>query len=139
MKYCSHIRAAIVPTAIHLPEGLIIDGKSSPMTERTPVPKGFEPACQAAIPSGARNAKINGRALVLPRPNPTRVIAFGDTACRIKKGAEVQDCNDPDKWPFEQVASRAASEKPALVMHVGDYLYREAMCPQGSESKYAGE
>ena len=116
---------------------IIIDGKRAPMIERTPVPKGFQPACQAAIPSGARNVKVNGHALVLPRPNPTRVIAFGDTGCRIKKGTEVQDCNDPDKWPFEQVATRAASEKPALVIHVGDYLYREATCPQGSEVKCA--
>ena len=105
------------------------------MAARTPVPGGFRPACQATIPDTARSVKVNGHALVLPKINPTRVIAFGDTGCRIKKGTEVQDCNDPDKWPFEQVATRAASEKPELVIHVGDYLYREIMCPDGSQAK----
>jgi hypothetical protein len=112
-----------------------IDSVTLKMSVRTPVPNGFRPVCQASIPNTARSAKVNGRALVLPKINPTRVIAFGDTGCRIKKGTEVQDCNDPEKWPFEQVATRAASEKPALVIHVGDYLYREVMCPDGSEAK----
>jgi hypothetical protein len=112
-----------------------IDSKTLRMAARTPVPSGFRPACQTAIPNTARSVKVNGRALVLPKINPTRVIAFGDTGCRIKKGAEVQDCNDPDKWPFEQVATRAASEKSELVIHVGDYLYREVMCPDGSQAK----
>ncbi len=112
-----------------------IDGATGTMAARIPVPKGFRPACQSAIPRGARSVKVNGRALTLPRANPRRIVAFGDTGCRIKKGDEVQNCNDMDKWPFAEVSTRAASEKPALVVHVGDYLYREMLCPKGSEDK----
>jgi hypothetical protein len=110
-----------------------IGGTNRPMVERHPIPNGFPPLCEAAIPSNTQSASVNGQALALPKPNPSTVIVFGDTGCRIK-GSEVQACNDPAKWPFEQVANDAASEKPDLMIHVGDYLYREIPCPGGSEA-----
>src|SRR6185295_2239356 len=42
-----------------------------------------------------------------------------------------QDCNNPALWPFAQVAQSVADAKPDLVIHVGDYLYRESACPAG--------
>jgi hypothetical protein len=105
-----------------------IDGTTQKMTLRQPQPPGFRPACELAIPAGARSATVNGQALVLPQADPTRILAFGDTGCRIKALA-IQDCNDPDKWPFKEIASQAASEKAQLMIHVGDYLYRESPCP----------
>ncbi|MEP7102579.1 MAG: metallophosphoesterase, partial [Burkholderiales bacterium] len=51
---------------------------------------------------------------------------IGDSGCRIK-GAELQDCSDTDAaWPFGRVA---AATRPDLVIHVGDYHYRESPCP----------
>jgi hypothetical protein len=114
-----------------------IDGASRAMTERRPIPNGFRSLCEAAIPRNARSARVNGQALALPKPNPSKVIVFGDTGCRLK-GSEIQACNDPAKWPFEQVADDAASEKANLMIHVGDYLYREIPCPTGSEAKCGG-
>src|SRR5271156_897810 len=84
-----------------------IDGQRAAMALREPVPDGLRPVCQFAIPSAAQSATIDGQTLALPRSNPTRVVVFGDTGCRIK-GAAVQDCNDPAKWPFQTVANRAA-------------------------------
>jgi hypothetical protein len=66
-----------------------------------------------------------------------RVIAIGDTGCRIK-GKEIQACNDPAVWPFRQLASSAAAEKPDLIIHVGDYLYRENPCPESSDALCGG-
>jgi hypothetical protein len=109
---------------------LIADGASRPMPVRQPVPGGLRPACEAVIPAGTRSASVNGHALALFTPNPNHIVVIGDTGCRIK-GPRVQDCNDPAKWPFETVAGRAASAKPELVLHVGDYLYREDACPDG--------
>jgi predicted phosphodiesterase len=80
----------------------------------------------------AKSASANGQTLALPRPNPSRVVVLGDTGCRVK-GPRVQDCNDPAKWPFQTVAGRASAAKPHLVIHVGDYLYREGKCPEGSD------
>jgi len=107
------------------------------MSLRPNMPAGLRPACEFAIPGGAKSASVNARPLALPKPNPARVIVIGDSGCRIK-GALAQDCNHPDAWPFPQVASTAAREKANLVLHVGDYLYRESPCPEGSEAKCGG-
>jgi predicted phosphodiesterase len=64
-------------------------------------------------------------------------VVIGDTGCRIKLPA-VQDCNDPAKWPFHRVSERAAESKPDLVIHVGDYLYRESPCPPESKAQCGG-
>jgi hypothetical protein len=114
-----------------------IDSAMRSMPLRQPLPEGLRPACEFALPRGVKSASVNGRALTLPQANPSRVIAIGDTGCRIK-GDELQACNDPEQWPFAQVASRAAEEKPGLVIHVGDYLYREMPCPADKQAICGG-
>ncbi|MGZ3323953.1 MAG: metallophosphoesterase, partial [Xanthobacteraceae bacterium] len=54
----------------------------------------------------------------------------GDTDDDDARG-KFQDCNNPALWPFAQVAQSVADAKPDLVIHVGDYLYRESACPAG--------
>lgn len=114
-----------------------VDGSLEAMSLRSPVPSGFRPLCEFAVPSTAREASIDGQALHLPRPDPASVVVIGDTGCRIK-GARVQDCNDMSKWPLQSVADSAAGVKPDLVIHVGDYLYRESVCPPDSQNKCGG-
>ena len=109
-----------------------IDGVRHAMRVRRPLPAGLRPVCEFKIPAATRTAAVKGQTLILPGPNPTRVIVLGDTGCRIK-GKVIQDCNDPNKWPFAQIAAQAASEKPELIIHVGDYLYRESPCPPASQ------
>jgi hypothetical protein len=116
---------------------LKIDGSPSRMSLREPTPHGFRPVCELAIPATAKSASLNGKRLHLPRRNPSRIVALGDTGCRIK-GAQIQDCNHPDKWPFLQLAMRASREKADLVIHVGDYLYRESPCPAGANAMCGG-
>ncbi|HVH79421.1 MAG TPA: metallophosphoesterase, partial [Stellaceae bacterium] len=43
-----------------------------------------------------------------------------------------QNCNDKRQWPFPVIAKDAAGRKPDLVIHVGDYYYREDACPAGN-------
>jgi hypothetical protein len=114
-----------------------IDGASRPMTPRPNMPAGLRPACEIAIPSGAKSASVNSRPLALPKSDPSRVIAVGDTGCRIK-GTIVQACNDSALWPFRQVAASAAREKADLIVHVGDYLYRESPCPESARAICGG-
>ncbi len=116
---------------------LTIDGVAGAMTERVPVPSGFQPACEAQIPRSARSARLGSQILKLPKANPSRIVALGDTGCRIKvskQASEVQDCKDPAQWPFLQIAALAARQKPDLVIHVGDYLYRESKCPANQQA-----
>jgi hypothetical protein len=59
-----------------------------------------------------------------------RIVVIGDTGCRLKGGDKAfQACNDPKAYPFAQISASAAAWKPDLVVHVGDYLYRETACP----------
>jgi hypothetical protein len=87
--------------------------------------------CETIIPSGTTSASIDGHRLRLPKQNPKRIVIIGDTGCRIK-GDDVQACNDPEAWPFEKIAESAAAWGPDLVIHVGDYFYRESPCPEGN-------
>lgn len=132
----SAVARIIVENPQDCPE-IQIDGASRQMALRQPVPIGFPPACEFEIPPKTKSASVNGHALNLPKPNPTRVIALGDTGCRIK-GAQIQACNNDKLWPFRQIAASAAAEKPELVIHVGDYLYRESQCPGGSAELCGG-
>ncbi|HEX4407798.1 MAG TPA: metallophosphoesterase [Xanthobacteraceae bacterium] len=88
--------------------------------------------CEAAVPPGTIAAVLGGKPLPLPRPNPQRIVMFGDTGCRLKVGDPTQACNDPNAWPFMKVAAMAAAARPDLVVHVGDYEYREDACPAGN-------
>jgi hypothetical protein len=67
-----------------------------------------------------------------PRARPERLVILGDSGCRLK-GSFVQNCRDPGGWPFARVAALAAARNPDLVIHVGDYYYRETPCPPGNE------
>ncbi|HMA70599.1 MAG TPA: metallophosphoesterase [Xanthobacteraceae bacterium] len=116
---------------------VIFDGVPTPMSVRAePLLKveNVKPAafpvrsCEAAVPQAAVAATLGGRALPLARPNPQRIVVFGDTGCRLDRNA-IQDCNDPAAWPFPKVAAAAANARPDLVIHVGDYHYREQACP----------
>jgi hypothetical protein len=114
-----------------------VDGATKSMDIRRPIPAGFPPLCELRIAQGAKQAVVNGQKLRFPKPNPTKIVAFGDTGCRIK-GAQLQDCNNPEKWPFERVAGATVATKPDLFLHVGDYLYREDPCPPGKEAMCGG-
>src|SRR5204862_199481 len=83
--------------------------------------------CELAIPRDARRAVYAGRDLPLPKPQPRRIVVPGDTGCRILGPTDAQPCDDPARWPFARVARAAAATHPDLVIHVGDYPYREQM------------
>ena len=110
---------------------VLIDGRSLAMTPRAAPDAAFPaPICEIAVPLGARQASLDGQALPLMTAPPKRILIFGDSGCRLR-GLELQDCNNQDSWPFPAVARRAAELKPDLVIHVGDYYYRETACPPG--------
>ena len=93
-------------------------------------PSAFElRTCEARIPPGTLHASVAGRVLALPRARTERIVVIGDTGCRLKKNGAYQDCNDPAAYPFARIAALAAAWQPDLVVHVGDYHYRENACP----------
>jgi len=141
----ARIARAITPAA-QCP-AIRIDGAEAPMSVRDPAgtmplrPTRSDPAlskpsvfsaltCEAAIPILAKHASIDGRPLPLPPRRITRIVVIGDTGCRLKAADKAyQACNAPKDYPFAQIAESVARWKPDLVVHVGDYLYRENPCP----------
>jgi len=111
---------------------LRVDGRARRMRLRAGADEAFaNRICEAAVPKRAHRASVDGRSLPLPTPRPMRLVILGDSGCRLKDKV-VQDCNDPVAgWPFAKVAHLAAAQKPDLVIHVGDYYYRETPCPDG--------
>jgi hypothetical protein len=89
--------------------------------------------CEITAPEG-KTVLLDGKALPLPRRDLRRIVVFGDTGCRIKLKKhgdyDTQDCWKD--WPYAKIASHAAATNPDLVIHVGDYLYREVPCPAGN-------
>jgi hypothetical protein len=122
----AEVRAAVAGSSC--PQA-IIDGLSYSLEQRAAAGPHFPMVCSLGLPPHASAVSVEGRVLPLPRP-VRRIVILGDTGCRVLKLA-VQDCNDARAWPFAAVARLAAAQKPDLVIHVGDYYYRETPCPLG--------
>jgi hypothetical protein len=88
--------------------------------------------CEAALPSTTSSVFVASRSLPLPKANPTHIAIIADTGCRLKKSSNTfQACSDPTQWPLASIAQAVAAMKPDLVLHIGDYQYRENACPDG--------
>ncbi|MGH7802393.1 MAG: metallophosphoesterase family protein [Thermodesulfobacteriota bacterium] len=87
--------------------------------------------CEILIPPNTNSAFLGDEKLHLPKTETKRIAIIGDTGCRISS-SDAQACNNPEAWPFEMIAKNVTSWEPELVIHVGDYIYREAPCPLGN-------
>jgi hypothetical protein len=122
--------ARLVTSAFACPDAAI-DGRAAPMQRRAEPSADFPvTVCQLALPKGATQVRIGAHRLPVLTAEPHRIVVFGDTGCRLK-GSEIQNCDNPADWPFSTVARLAAAHHPDLVIHVGDYYYRESPCPAG--------
>jgi Calcineurin-like phosphoesterase len=110
---------------------LLTDAVDFEMTRRAPASAAFPVvACEATVPFGTLTASILSQELPLPAGPIRRIAVIGDTGCRVNDWEKkYQACNDPEAWPFAQVAESVANWDPDLIVHVGDYLYRESPCP----------
>ena len=86
--------------------------------------------CETILPSTIKEVVLNGQTMPLPKAAPQRIAVLADTGCRIKTADNAfQACSDGNAWPFATIAATIASMKPDMVMHIGDYHYRENPCP----------
>ena len=121
-----HVRAVVTDAAC---PDLVVDGRTVRMIERARKAEHFEDVvCEAPLDAKARHVRIGDRALPAPAYEPHRIVVLGDTGCRISTFS-AQACGDPAAWPFPVTARAIAAVHPDLVVHVGDYLYREKPCP----------
>jgi len=119
-----HVRALVTNTC----PAVSYDGGSTPMRQRAGMSAGFDDVvCDAAIPANATNVTVESQRLPAPPKAPRSIVVFGDTGCRMKD-QEQQNCGDIADWPFPKIAQTIAAVHPDLLVHVGDYYYRENNC-----------
>jgi hypothetical protein len=88
--------------------------------------------CEASMPLNftQHTATINGTTtLKMPIANPKRILIIGDTGCRSNTG---QACNSPAAFPLAYLSTYASRFKPDMIVHTGDFYYREGPCPAGN-------
>ncbi|MET7892876.1 metallophosphoesterase [Streptomyces mirabilis] len=111
---------------------------STPTTSQFPTT-----VCELRVPLTASDAVLEqtsiqaatvhpaNRQLPLPRwtsnTRPSKIAVIGDAGCEVPTTGPVQNCaNHQTGWPFQRIADSAAGvTQPDLVIHTGDYLYRE--------------
>lgn len=119
--------ARVITTETSCPEITIDENKSAMQVRAAPDEKFPVTVCDAAIPHDATSVAVGDHALKLPKAKPERIVVIGDTGCRMK-GTSMQSCNDPVAWPFQHIADVAVKDNADLIIHVGDYHYRESQC-----------
>ncbi len=108
---------------------LLLDGApASPMSVRFSNTPGFPVTeCETVVPAGHRTATVGDVDLKLPVANPRRILVIADTGCRMN-GTSQQNCHDPSAFPLQFLANFEALLRPDLIVHVGDYFYRDTDC-----------
>ena len=92
--------------------------------------------CRAALPAGATRATVGAVSVPAALPGRiTRVALLADTGCSVPPGKPAQDCASAAKWPLARVAASIARSHPDLVMHIGDYFYREGECSEAMAAR----
>lgn len=121
-----HARALVPQTC----PAVTYDGGAAPMRRRAGLAPGFdEVVCDAPLPPNAANVAVESVHLPSPPAAPRTIVVFGDTGCRMLDD-EQQNCGDVADWPFPKIAQTIAAVHPDLLVHVGDYYYRENNCPK---------
>ncbi|ACT69753.1 Ser/Thr protein phosphatase family protein [Neorickettsia risticii str. Illinois] len=73
---------------------------------------------------------IFGNKEILPRFNKdavTKIAVIGDTGCRNNHFFSPQDCKK--EWFFKEIIDAVLEHIPEMVIHVGDYVYKEGNRP----------
>lgn len=96
--------------------------------------------CEAVVPAGHALVTVDGVDMKLPKPHPRTIVVMADTGCRMSgaltpEGSNQQNCSDPVAFPWKMLSTFAATLNPDLILHVGDWFYRDTDClSHGSET-----
>lgn len=133
---------AIVPAGVACPVASI-DGVTRPMSVRATASssagshnRAHQPAlgvtsCELSVPATrVGDIRVADRQVPAAVKQARRIVVLGDTGCRVKvsfsgQGDPIQDCTDSAAWPWRRLAAAAAKTRPDVVIHLGDFHYRE--------------
>lgn len=120
------VRAIVKSPGSACPD-LVEDGVSRTMTVRAAPPMFTAvTVCEASLTQAtAKSLSVGGVNLSVPSGQSSEIVVLGDTGCRDNKQAcSGTGAND---WGFTRLAAAVTrtSSAPDLILHVGDYFYRE--------------
>ena len=81
--------------------------------------------------SEGRRNRAGGAAFTPPQNRHHRGYRLPDQSHR--EVARSTGLGPSARWPFATIAAIIAGHRPDLVVHLGDYYYRESSCPDGEE------
>ncbi len=109
---------------------ITVDGTPRQMRRRVGPTEAFpNSVCVYESDRHVQSAVLAGKTFPLSPSDPQRILLIGDTGCRLHAGIPIQNCALPEDWPFAEVAEALAKVEADLVIHLGDYHYRETECP----------
>lgn len=110
---------------------VLIDDKPTNMRIRVKATEDYPTlVCGVLLPPSAQQVTLHTQIFPVQTQSIDRVILLGDTGCKVADYENLfQSCNNPSLWPFAIIANQIATLKPNLIIHTGDYIYRESPCP----------
>ena len=103
-----------------------IEGREVQMLDRYSS-KDFEKVCELLLERNTKSIQIDHKQIpTLPR-KINKIAFIGDTGCRVNILFQ-QECNSIDSWPLKRNLDSIMLHEPDLIIHVGDYHYRQAKC-----------
>ena len=144
------VRAAVAPGAA-CPE-VQVDQRGIPTLPRGPASGAVDSAhpasprqasfdvtvCEATLPAAVRDLRVGSLRLPAPVASPLRIVwCWADSGCRLDQEQLPRTAAIPLRGRLHGLHAAAARLHPDLVIHVGDYHYRERPCP-AAESGCAG-
>jgi predicted phosphodiesterase len=107
-----------------------VDGELQKSSPRFKGEKKFQTKVCSIKLGSAKNIEYQNHKIEIPT-RLEKIAIIGDTGCRVKikkntlNDKNLQDCSDTNKWPAEKIAGFIKKQNPDLIIHVGDYVYRE--------------
>jgi len=103
-----------------------VDNKEVEMLSRSSI-NNTETVCELIVETNAQNISIDNIKVPVLAEKISKIAFIGDTGCRINMLFQ-QECNSIDSWPLKKNLNSIAFHKPDLIIHVGDYHYRQTKC-----------
>ena len=143
----SHWIVRVATAQASCPE-IQVEGHKIPLLERAHTEDRGQKitVCEGDLSSTNKSVTVMGQTHRLDIKNFKLIAVIGDTGCRIKAHGDefdIQDCRSDETWPFARMLNEVILPMhPDLIVHVGDYHYRESECPIGNancEGSIAGD
>ncbi|MCL1124877.1 metallophosphoesterase family protein [Shewanella surugensis] len=91
--------------------------------------------CRTLLPLSAHQITLNKQLFAINPAPVKRIILIGDAGCKAHDYEQFyQFYNNPSLWPSHQTSTQITLLNPDLIIHTGDYIYRESPSPKNNDN-----